>query len=76
MMNLSRERKKERTIFVCYRFFRELRNRYGSRRPIFTDGARWYSNDACKWLRLKHQIYGNRFKNLMERKICTKNKRR
>jgi putative transposase len=61
MMNLSRER----TIFVCYRFFRELRNRYG-RRPIFTDGARWY-NDACKWLRLKHQIYGNRFKNLMER---------
>ena len=60
-MNLS----KERTIFVCYRFFRQLRNRYG-RRPIFTDGARWY-NDACKWLRLNHQIYSNGFKNLMER---------
>jgi transposase-like protein len=51
MMNLSRER----TIFVCYRFFRQLRNRYG-RKPIFTYGARWY-NYACKWLRLNHQIY-------------------
>jgi putative transposase len=35
MMNLSRER----TIFVCYQFFRRLRNRYG-RKPVFTDGAR------------------------------------
>jgi putative transposase len=61
MMDLSRER----TIFVCYRFFRQLRNRYG-RKPIFTDGARWY-NDACKWLRLNHQVYGSELKNLMER---------
>jgi putative transposase len=61
IMNLSRER----TIFVCYRFFRQLRNRYG-RKPIFTDGARWY-NDACKWLRLNHQVYGSELKNLMER---------
>lgn len=61
MMHLSRER----TIFVCYHFFRQLRNRYG-RKPIYTDGARWY-NDACKWLRLKHQIYDTRLKNLMER---------
>src|SRR5215472_7284613 len=37
MMHLSRER----TILVCYQFFRQLRNRYG-RRPIFTDGAYWY----------------------------------
>jgi putative transposase len=62
MMNLSRER----TIFVCYQFFRQLRNRYGSRKTIYTDGARWY-NDACKWLRLKHQIYDSELKNLMER---------
>jgi putative transposase len=62
MMHLSRER----TIFVCYQFFRQLRNRYGSRKPIYTDGARWY-NDACKWLRLKHQIYDTGLKNLMER---------
>jgi transposase-like protein len=46
MMHLSRER----TIFVCYQFFRQLRNRYGSRKPIFTDGAGWYNNEACKWL--------------------------
>jgi len=62
MMHLSRER----TIFVCYRFFGQLRNRYGSRKPIYTDEARWY-NDACKWLRLKHQIYDTGLKNLMER---------
>jgi putative transposase len=62
MMHLSRER----TIFVCYQFFRQLRNRYGNRKPIYTDGARWY-NDACKWLRLKHHVYDTRLKNLMER---------
>ena len=32
MMHLSRER----TIFVCYQFFRQLRNRYGTRKPIET----------------------------------------
>jgi putative transposase len=63
MMHLS----KERTIFVCYRFFKQLRNRYG-RKPIFTDGAHWY-NDACRWLRLEHHVYGTKLKNLMERFI-------
>jgi putative transposase len=60
-MHLSQQR----TIFVCYQFFRKLRDRYG-RKPIFTDGARWYSL-ACRWLRLKHQAYGTKMKNLMER---------
>jgi putative transposase len=63
MMHLSRER----TIFVCYQFFKQLRNRYG-KKPVFTDGARWY-NDACKWLRLPHQVYGTELKNIMERFI-------
>jgi hypothetical protein len=36
MMHLSRERT---IIFVCYQFFRQLRDRYGSRRIIYTDGA-------------------------------------
>jgi len=49
MMHISRER----TIFICYQFFKQLRKRYG-RKPIFTDGARWYDDDACKWLRLQH----------------------
>jgi putative transposase len=63
MMHLSRER----TIFVCYQFFKQLRDRFG-RKPIFTDGAQWYNN-ACKWLRLQHQVYGTELKNLMERFI-------
>jgi putative transposase len=63
MMHLS----KERTIFVCYQFFKQLRNRYG-RKPIFTDGAHWY-NDACRWLRLKHMVYSTELKNIMERFI-------
>ena len=63
MMHLSRER----TLLVCYRFFKQLRNRYG-RKPIFTDGAAWY-NDACNWLRLQHYVYGTSLKNLMERFI-------
>lgn len=63
MMHLS----KERIIFICYHFFKQLRTRYG-RKPIHTDGAPWY-NDACKWLRLKHHVYGVELKNVMERFI-------
>jgi len=64
MMHLSRER----TIFVCYQFFKQLRDRFGRRKPIFTDGAQWY-NDACGWLRLDHRVYGTELKNVMERFI-------
>jgi transposase-like protein len=46
----------KRVILVCYQFFKELRKRFG-RNVIFIDGARWY-NDACKWLKLKPQVYG------------------
>jgi putative transposase len=63
MMHLLRER----TIFVCYMFFRKLRDRYGSK-PVFTDGGLWYSL-ACRWLRLKHHVYGTEWKNIMERFI-------
>ena len=63
MMHLSRER----TIFICYQFFKQLRTRFG-RKPILTDGAHWY-NDACRWLRLEHHVYTTERKNLMERFI-------
>jgi putative transposase len=64
MMHLSRER----TIFVCYQFFKQLRHGYG-KKPIFTDGARWY-NIACRWLGLPHhQMYGTELKNVIERFI-------
>jgi putative transposase len=66
MVHLSRER---RTIFfVCYQFFKRLRDRYDSRKSVFTDGVHWY-NDACRWLRLQHQVYGTELKNIMERFI-------
>jgi putative transposase len=66
MVHLSKER---RTIFfVCYRFFKKLRDRYGGRKPIFTDDAHGY-NDACRWLRLQHQVYGTELKNIMEKFI-------
>jgi len=64
MLHISRER----TIFVCYQFFKHLRSKYG-RKPVYTDGAHWY-NDACKWLRLKHIVYETAtMKNLIERFI-------
>jgi putative transposase len=66
MMHLSKDR---RTIFICYRFFKQLRARYGSRKPIHTDGAHWYNDDACKWLRLNHHVYSTELKNVMERFI-------
>ena len=37
MVHISRER----TIFICYQFFKELQKRFG-RKLIFTDGAGWY----------------------------------
>lgn len=63
MMHLSRER----TIFIYYRFFKQIRDRFG-RKPVFTDGALWY-NTACRWLRLKHEVYDIKRKNMMERFI-------
>jgi putative transposase len=58
---------KRKDNFVCFQFFRQLRNRYGNRKIIYTDGSRWYKDDACKWLRLKHHVYDTGLKNLMER---------
>ena len=59
-MHLSRER----TIFICYQFFKQLRDRYMAERNPYSQmvGARWYDDDdddddACKWLRLQHQVY-------------------
>jgi transposase-like protein len=60
--------KRKNHFHMCYKFFKLLRDRYGIRKPIFTDGARWY-DEACKWLRLHHNVYGPELKNLMERFI-------
>jgi transposase-like protein len=54
---------------VCYHFFKQLRDRFDDRKPVFTDGALWY-NTACRWLfRLKREVYGIEMKNVMERFI-------
>jgi transposase-like protein len=42
MVHLSRER----TIFVCCQFVKQLRDRYGRRKAVFTDSVHWYYNDA------------------------------
>jgi putative transposase len=47
--------------------FKQIRTKFGSK-SIYTDGAYWY-NEACKWLRLRHIIYGTQLKNIMERFI-------
>ena len=47
-------------------FFKQIRTKFGNK-PVYTDGAYWYDNDACKWLRLKHIIYKTDLKNIMER---------
>lgn len=45
MMHLSLER----TIFVCYQSFMQLRKIGMAINPYsLTDGARWYNKDACK----------------------------
>jgi len=56
----------ERTIFVCYQLFKQIRTKFGNK-PVYTDGAYWYNDDACKWLRLKHIVYETDLKNIMER---------
>jgi putative transposase len=59
---------RERTIFVCYQFFKQIRTKFGNKLIIFIEGAQWYT-DACRWLRFKHFIYGTQLKNIMERFI-------
>ncbi len=39
----------------------------------YTDGAHYY-NQACRWLRIKHIVYDDNDKNVMERAIQYINK--
>ena len=63
MIHISRER----TILVCYQFFRDYERDFAENAysQMVLDGI----SDACKWLRLKHQVYGTELKNVMERFI-------
>ena len=64
---------------VCYSIYQQKeRSSYATsslnnstkfgNKPIYIDGAYWYK-DACRWLRLKHIVYGTELKNIMERFI-------
>jgi len=46
-------------------FLKELRRTYGLK-PIWTDEGPWYP-EACRFLRLEHQVYPIEWKNLIER---------
>src|SRR5918995_4020043 len=48
--------KRKNYFYLCYQFFKQIREKYGGKKPIYTDGAQWYI-DACKWLRLKHTLF-------------------
>jgi putative transposase len=67
LMNISRER----SILVCYNFIKKLRRLYGSKYTICTDGAHYY-DQACKWLKIRHYLYDQEDKNVME--SCTVHK--
>jgi transposase-like protein len=62
LMNIS----KDKTVFICYNFIKGLKKLYGSKYTIYTDGASYYYNQACKWLRIKHIVYDSNGKNIME----------
>jgi transposase-like protein len=70
LMNISRER----SILVCYNFIKKLRRLYGSKYTICTDGASYYYDQACKWLKIRHYVYDQEDKNVMERAVQYINK--
>ena len=65
---------KERTLTVCYNFIKKLRRLYGSKYAVYTDGTDYYYDQACRWLRIKHVVYNQEDKNVMERAVQYINK--
>jgi len=59
---------KDRTTLRCYYFIKRLRRLYGSKYTVYTDGAHYY-NQACRWLRIKHVVYNQEDKNIIERAV-------
>ena len=58
----------EKGLFLFVINFSSRLGKIRNKEPIHTDGAHWY-NHACKWLRLKHRVYGTEMKNMIERFI-------
>jgi putative transposase len=58
---------KKRNMFVAERFISNLVKRYGEH-PVSTNGGTWYPQ-ACRFLRLRHQIHSRYEKSIIERTI-------
>jgi putative transposase len=56
---------KERNMFVAEKFLYNITEDYG-KHPISTDGGTWYPQ-ACKFLKLKHNIHSAYEKSIIER---------
>jgi transposase-like protein len=59
---------KRKNYFYLLSVLQTNKSKVWKETDLYTDGARWYI-DACKWLRLKHIVYGIELKNIMERFI-------
>jgi putative transposase len=55
----------ERNMLVTEKFIRSLVAKYG-KHTVYTDGGTWYP-EACKILRLKHNLHSSFEKSMMER---------
>ncbi|MFZ0327071.1 MAG: DDE-type integrase/transposase/recombinase [Nitrososphaeraceae archaeon] len=58
---------KERNMFVAEHFIQSLIRKYGEH-PISTDGGTWYPQ-ACKFLKIKHNLHSAFEKSIIERTI-------
>ena len=57
----------ERTMLIAERFIKNLVKRYG-KHPVLTDGGTWYPQ-ACKFLKVKHNLHSLYEKSIIERTI-------
>jgi len=55
----------ERNMFVAEKFNRSLVEKYG--KHTITDAGRWYDDEACNVIGLKHYLHSSIEKSLMER---------
>jgi len=75
VLKLTEPISKDRTTLRCYYFIKRLKRLYGNRYTIRTDVADHYYHQACRWLRIKHVVYNQEDKNVMERAVqCIKDR--
>jgi putative transposase len=53
-------------MLVAEKFIRSLVSTYG-KHTVYTDGGRWYDDEACNVIELKHYLHSSFQKSLIER---------